>query len=79
MISVMDMTTGLFDSDSTAPVARCASGESTPLVDKHQENLALQAGLREYVTARSLCFGMPVGMATLNLDDFIARMSDFTR
>ena len=75
MISVMDMTTGLFESDDTAPTARFESDKSVPCMEACQATPQLQAGLREYVAEQARHAGMPVGVAALDLDDFLARMN----
>ncbi|PWB50422.1 MAG: hypothetical protein C3F18_09495 [Nitrosomonadales bacterium] len=76
MISVMDMTTGLFESDGTAPAARFESDKSAPCMEACQATPLLQAGLCEYVAEQALHAGMPVEVAALDLGDFLARMEN---
>lgn len=74
MISMMDMTTGLWEKESTDHVVRFASGDFTPLPDAPEANPPLQGGLGEYVTARLPYAGMPVAMALQDMGDYLSRM-----
>ncbi|MBU0592237.1 MAG: hypothetical protein KKH74_00720 [Gammaproteobacteria bacterium] len=74
MISMMDMTTGLWEKECTAQDVRFASGDFTPLPDAPEANPPLQGGLGEYVTARLPYAGMPVAMALQDMDDYLSRM-----
>lgn len=75
MISMIDMTTGEWEIDSTAPDARLAADEPAPHLDAYQANLPLIAGLCEHETTRLLHAGMPLMLATLDVDEFISRMT----
>ncbi len=77
MISMMDMTTGRWDNSYTAPDARLASDASSTCLADYKANPPQYAGLCEYATARPLYAGMPVALATQDLDDFFARMDGF--
>ena len=79
MISMMDMTTGRWEKEDTAHAARCAAGDGTRSPDASQANPQLSAGLCEYVIAQPLYAGMPVEVATQNLDDFLFRMDSHSR
>ncbi len=76
MISTIDMTTGVWESERTAPDVRLAADDSMPRMDVSQATTLLQAGLCEYETLHPLHAGMPVEVAALDLGDFLARMED---
>jgi hypothetical protein len=78
MISTMDMATGQWEINYTVPDVRMVSDDSTPYLDTYDHSL-LHYGLCEHVTARPLCAGMPVVMATQDVDDFLARMDEPAR
>jgi hypothetical protein len=77
MISIMDMTTGQWESDYSAPDAQCMTGVLTAPLGVYQENLPLHAALSENSAARPLCASMPVEVATQDLDGFIAHMDGY--
>lgn len=79
MISMMDMTTGQWDNSYKVLDDRLASDASAPLMDDYRANPPLLAGLCEHATARPLYAGMPVALATQDLDDFLARMDGSAR
>ena len=58
MISMMEMTTGQWESDYSALDAR-VSGDSTARLDAYEVPPMAHAGLCEHVVARSRYAGMP--------------------
>lgn len=75
MISMMDMTTGEWESECSAPDIRLAADGFIPRMDASPPNPPLLAGLCEYAAPPPLRAEMPVEVAALDLDDFLARMN----
>lgn len=77
MISMMDMTTGVWEKECTAPDDRLLSGVSTPHRDADRMAPQPLAGLCEYEQMRPLHDGMPVEVAMQDVDEFLCRMSAY--
>lgn len=75
MKTTMDMTTGLWETD-IAPDNGFVSDDSSPFRKAHRLDPAPLAGLCEYVPVKSLYAGMPVEVATQDVERFISLMED---
>lgn len=69
----MDMTTGLWETDIGSDI-RCASDDSSSLRKVHMLDPAPLAGLCEYEPVKTPYVGMPVEVATQDVERFISRM-----
>lgn len=72
MITVLEMTTGRWEIDGPASDIRPAPADRTALAHPYEALPPLQAGLGEYVNERPRLAGMPVHVATQDLDVFLA-------
>lgn len=71
MISMMDMTTGVWESDCiAAPDPLCVPGAFAASPQSCPVNLLPQAVLGEYSAVRPLSASVPMGAATQDWDDF---------
>lgn len=76
MIRVMDMTTGLIESDGRVADIQSVPEAAASRADDRQADLPLYAGFCEYAAARPPYAGMPAEVAALDLEDFLFRMMD---
>lgn len=79
MITIMEMTTGKWEIDCAATdvrseMAGCALNR---FADDAQPSLRL--GLREYTPTLARRVGMPADVAALDVDEFLAAMTDRAR
>lgn len=76
MISVMDMTTGLFERDDCVQELPFESVEAASRREESGSELPIYAALSEYAApGHAFVAAMPSELATVDVDAFLARMS----